>query len=96
VAFLRALAVIVGCCRRDMGRAPPGIAVLAAAGPLGVLGVPGVARADHPTDSAGGVWPLASLLLLALAFALVWAMSAILESRQKPRPDTEEPGGSHQ
>lgn len=58
---------------------------LTAVAALGVLGLPGVVRADHPADTAGGLWPLASLLVFALGFVVAWAASAFLERRERPR-----------
>jgi len=64
---------------------------LVAAAPLGVLGVPRVAWADHPTNYAGGLWPLVSLVVLLLGFAVMWGASVVLERWEKPRTGTRDP-----
>jgi hypothetical protein len=61
--------------------------VMAAA--LGPLAVSGPAHADHATDTAGGLWPLASLLILTLAFVLTLAVSQALE-RRTPRSEADD------
>ena len=50
----------------------------------GGLILPAAAWADHPAPGGGGPWAWLGLLVVALAFALIWPVLAFLERRQKP------------
>jgi membrane protein implicated in regulation of membrane protease activity len=59
---------------------------------LTVLGLPGAALARHPASEPTGPWLIVSVLVLALAFALVWGIWAYVERRQKPPASETDPG----
>lgn len=59
------------------------------------FGLPETAWADHPA-SPGWPWALVGFLLFALAFAVIWTLSAFLERWKMPpskrrRPPESEP-----
>lgn len=58
--------------------------VVTLAGGFGEFIAPGGARAHHPGASTEGPWAWLGLLVVALAFALVWPLLAFLERRQGP------------
>ncbi len=58
--------------------------ILALGGSLGGFGLPRVAWAHHPGPGGEGPWTWLGLLVAVLAFAVVWAVSALLEKRQTP------------
>ena len=51
---------------------------------LGDLVLSGAAWADHRAPGGRGPWAWLGLLVVALAFAVIWPVLAFLERRQKP------------
>jgi membrane protein implicated in regulation of membrane protease activity len=59
------------------------VSVVVACG-FATLGLPAAVAAHHPGGGGeGGPWFLLSLLVLALTFLAVWAISTVLERREK-------------
>jgi hypothetical protein len=50
------------------------------------LGLPGVARADHPRDDGGVPWSLVLSLAIIVAVAGIWIYSALTDRRPPSRP----------
>jgi hypothetical protein len=81
-----------GAAIARMSRAGPR-ALLIAGSVLALPGVAGTSWAHHPGgNESSGPWFL-SLLILVIAFALVWGISAFLEHRAKSPSDEVDPRG---